>query len=256
MLNHKKVNILFRSTWPLLPCLARQCCEVTSRLGCLSSRASMPRDTKCRTRAAMRMLSLPMLRKIPIYSRGCLGAQCRQTHAYWPIWPVLFSWEPAEWTQMSQERVLLLRMRSQKSIAISIYKQWLLSIDLKAKVVQHVRRINIPGKQFKFFNVEFWVFWFSWFPAFVWHSDIFNSWLYMYTKLWKGQPPMRYCSYSRGIPIYKIQVSIYFRYYLVIWRRPKFFLFNYIQPAVLINILALSDNLHTFTNYCREVNNL
>jgi len=28
-------------------------------------------------------------------------------------------------------------------------------------------------------------------------------------------------------------------YYLVIWRRPKFFLFNYIQPAVLINILAL-----------------
>merc|ERR1719391_1175277 len=28
-------------------------------------------------------------------------------------------------------------------------------------------------------------------------------------------------------------------YYLLIWRRPKFFLFNYIQPAVLINILAL-----------------
>jgi len=28
-------------------------------------------------------------------------------------------------------------------------------------------------------------------------------------------------------------------YTLVIWRRPKFFLFNYIQPAVLINILAL-----------------
>ena len=29
------------------------------------------------------------------------------------------------------------------------------------------------------------------------------------------------------------------RYYLVVWRRPKFFLFNYIQPAVLINIIAL-----------------
>jgi len=28
-------------------------------------------------------------------------------------------------------------------------------------------------------------------------------------------------------------------YYLLIWRRPQFFLFNYIQPAVLINILAL-----------------
>ena len=28
-------------------------------------------------------------------------------------------------------------------------------------------------------------------------------------------------------------------YYLLIWRRPTFFLFNYIQPAVLINILAL-----------------
>jgi len=28
-------------------------------------------------------------------------------------------------------------------------------------------------------------------------------------------------------------------YYILIWRRPEFFLFNYIQPAVLINILAL-----------------
>ena len=28
-------------------------------------------------------------------------------------------------------------------------------------------------------------------------------------------------------------------YYLLIWRRPTFFLFNYIQPAVLINVLAL-----------------
>ena len=28
-------------------------------------------------------------------------------------------------------------------------------------------------------------------------------------------------------------------YFLLIWRRPTFFLFNYIQPAVLINILAL-----------------
>jgi len=28
-------------------------------------------------------------------------------------------------------------------------------------------------------------------------------------------------------------------YYILIWRRPEFFLFNYIQPAVLINVLAL-----------------
>ena len=32
---------------------------------------------------------------------------------------------------------------------------------------------------------------------------------------------------------------VYITYYLVIWRRPNFFLFNYIQPSVLINILAL-----------------
>ena len=32
---------------------------------------------------------------------------------------------------------------------------------------------------------------------------------------------------------------VYITYYLVIWRKPKFFLFNYIQPSVLINILAL-----------------
>ena len=31
----------------------------------------------------------------------------------------------------------------------------------------------------------------------------------------------------------------YISYYLLIWRRPTFFLFNYIQPAVCINILAL-----------------
>merc|ERR1711981_1080261 len=32
---------------------------------------------------------------------------------------------------------------------------------------------------------------------------------------------------------------VYITYYLVIWRKPKFFLFNYIQPSVLINLLAL-----------------
>ena len=32
---------------------------------------------------------------------------------------------------------------------------------------------------------------------------------------------------------------VYITYYLVIWRKPRFFLFNYIQPSVLINILAL-----------------
>ena len=32
---------------------------------------------------------------------------------------------------------------------------------------------------------------------------------------------------------------VHITYYLVIWRKPLFFLFNYIQPSVLINILAL-----------------
>ena len=48
----------------------------------------------------------------------------------------LFSWEPALWT--------LIRIRGcdggcpKKSIAIFSYKQWLLSLDMKTKVVQHV----------------------------------------------------------------------------------------------------------------------
>ena len=62
-----------------------------------------------------------------------------------------------------------------KSIVIFTYKQWLLSIDMKTKVVQHVLRIiyNV-FKVFKFseFSITF-KLWNSWFPAFVWSSDIF-----------------------------------------------------------------------------------
>ena len=52
----------------------------------------------------------------------------------------IFSWEPALWTLNSQDRVMLLLRRSQKSIAIFGYKQSLLSVDMKTKVVQHVER--------------------------------------------------------------------------------------------------------------------
>ena len=50
----------------------------------------------------------------------------------------IFIWEPALWTLNSQERVMMILLRSQKSIAIFGYKQSLLSIDMKTKVVQHV----------------------------------------------------------------------------------------------------------------------
>ena len=46
-------------------------------------------------------------------------------------------------------------------------------------------------------------------------------------------------TYVRLLPTYWEHSRKHFRYYLLIWRRPEFFLFNYIQPAVLINILAL-----------------
>ena len=56
-------------------------------------------------------------------------------------------------------------LMSQKTIAIFTYKQWLLSIDMKTKVVQHVPRINISNFNFELFQ-------FSWFPLFVWCSNI------------------------------------------------------------------------------------
>ena len=48
-----------------------------------------------------------------------------------------FSWEPALWTLKSQGRVMR-RRRSKKNIAIFAYKQRLLSIEMKTKLVQHV----------------------------------------------------------------------------------------------------------------------
>ena len=78
----------------------------------------------------------------------------------------VFSWEPTIWTLMSggDEEV-------KKTIDILTYKQWLLSIDMKTKVVQHVPKI--------IFNVV--KLWNSWFPAPVWLSDIFSP-LFQGTK--------------------------------------------------------------------------
>ena len=54
---------------------------------------------------------------------------------------------------MSVDRVVRMR-RSKKIIAIFTYKQRLLSIDVKTKVVQHVPRIIFKVfKVFKFFKV-------------------------------------------------------------------------------------------------------
>ena len=39
-----------------------------------------------------------------------------------------------------------------KSIAIFGYKQWLLSLDMKTKVVQHVPRINLSYFKFQIFK--------------------------------------------------------------------------------------------------------
>ena len=48
-----------------------------------------------------------------------------------------FSWEPALWLLNSQGRVM--RRLSKKLIAIFGYKQRLLSLDMKTKLVQHVK---------------------------------------------------------------------------------------------------------------------
>jgi len=57
-----------------------------------------------------------------------------------------------------------------KTIAFFGYKQRLLSIDIKTKVVQHVSRIkldNLTTRQLVFkFSITF-KLWNSWFPAFV-----------------------------------------------------------------------------------------
>ena len=52
---------------------------------------------------------------------------------------MLFSWEPALWLVLWQERV----WTSKKIIDIFTHKQQHLSIDMKTKIVQHVPRINI-----------------------------------------------------------------------------------------------------------------
>ena len=84
-----------------------------------------------------------------------------------------FSWEPALWTLMSVDRVTVLV--SKKTIAIFGNKQWLLSLDMKTKVVQHVPRINLSHLNFQKFQIfkNFKFSNFSLFPAFVWLSDIF-----------------------------------------------------------------------------------
>ena len=73
-------------------------------------------------------------------------------------------------------------LRSQKKhLQFFPNKQWLLSIDMKTKVVQHVPRINLSYFKFQIFKFsnffKFSIFFkfsnFLWFPAFVWLSDIF-----------------------------------------------------------------------------------
>ena len=77
----------------------------------------------------------------------------------------VFSWEPTIWTLMSGGD-----KEVKKTIDILTYKQWLLSIDMKTKVVQHVPKIIFNVfKVFRFSSFQK----HSWFPAFVWRSDIF-----------------------------------------------------------------------------------
>ena len=42
-----------------------------------------------------------------------------------------------------------------KTIAIFGYKQWLLSLDMKTKIVQHVSRINLSHFKFQILNLNF-----------------------------------------------------------------------------------------------------
>ena len=52
----------------------------------------------------------------------------------------VFSWEPALETLNSQAEDVKKDDVKKKSIAIFGYKQWLLSLDMKTKVVQHDER--------------------------------------------------------------------------------------------------------------------
>ena len=51
----------------------------------------------------------------------------------------VFSWEPALWTLKSQDRVLRPEGEVKKTTAIFGYKQRILSIEMKTKLVQHVK---------------------------------------------------------------------------------------------------------------------
>ena len=113
----------------------------------------------------------------------------------------IFSWEPALWTQTSQERVLRMR-RSKIDHSNFRLQQRILSIEMKTKLVQHVERewmrdwksvrvrkseseiaresdykyslLSLHMKTKVVQNVQTFIH--SWFPAFVWHSDIFIPW--------------------------------------------------------------------------------
>ena len=119
---------------------------------------------------------------------------------------IFISWEPALWTLKSQVGVV--RM-SQKTIAIFGYKQWLLSIDMKTKVVQHVPRIIFSVfKVFKFSGFQlssFQVFKIFRFPAPVWRSDIFN-WHFFVVTLY-------HCI---------LKENLWLQFQTYIWRKPSF----------------------------------
>ena len=100
---------------------------------------------------------------------------CISTPGWLIFYYYIFSWEPALWHLNQQDRVM---WRSKKSIAIFGNKQWLLSIDMKTKVVQHVesewmrewkseRVKELESERMRECERVIW------FPAFVWHSDIF-----------------------------------------------------------------------------------
>ena len=70
-----------------------------------------------------------------------------------------FCWESALWTLNSQDRVMLLLRRSQKSIAIFGYKQSLLSVENKSCSACRERESEWESESCES-------------SAFVWHSDI------------------------------------------------------------------------------------
>ena len=97
----------------------------------------------------------------------------------------IFSWEPALWTLNKVTGSGDEEAEVKKSIAIFGYKQWLLSLDMKTKIVQHVSRINLSHFKFWILNLNFKILKFSiffWFPAFVWLSDIFKQHTWTHQK--------------------------------------------------------------------------